>query len=314
MHSKKDNMPFFSIITPTYNRAEFITNAINSVINQSFTNWEYLIIDDGSTDNTQSIIQLFSDNRIRYHYQKNKERSAARNTGIKLAKGRFICFLDSDDYYLNHHLQILYTEIQKQAIQEGILYTQTYFNRTDSSRLIPYLQVYEEDKIKFILHNFLFVNSICVSSSILKQHQFQFPLHYSSWEDMYLWFKVTVYYPFAFISDKTTVVTIHNNSGDKMLSKKPMSYIFKRFEAMDMLFQELEFSFTKTQRNDYINNDGLRIASILIAECEIYKAYQLLLLCIKKYFLFSYIPRYLKVVVKIFLNNYFNKIYHLLRK
>jgi glycosyltransferase involved in cell wall biosynthesis len=90
--------PFFSIILPTYNRASFISKAIESVIDQLYNKWELIILDDGSTDNTKEIVLSFNDDRIRYIYQENKERSAARNNGIRNAKGEYICFLDSDDY------------------------------------------------------------------------------------------------------------------------------------------------------------------------------------------------------------------------
>ena len=96
--------PFFSIILPTYNRAHMIGKAIESVLAQTYTNWELLIIDDGSTDNTKQVIETYTDNRIRYLYQQNAERSAARNNGIAHAQGQYICFIDSDDYYFANHL------------------------------------------------------------------------------------------------------------------------------------------------------------------------------------------------------------------
>ncbi len=98
--------PFFSIIIPTYNRASTIARAISSVINQSFGNWELIVIDDGSNDDTKEIVEKFNDVRIRYFWQENQERSAARNYGISLAKGEWICFLDSDDEYLPNHLNV----------------------------------------------------------------------------------------------------------------------------------------------------------------------------------------------------------------
>ena len=76
--------PFFSIIIPTYNRAHLISMAIDSVIAQTFENWELIIVDDGSTDNTKELVDNYCsiDKRIRYIYQENAERSAARNNGI----------------------------------------------------------------------------------------------------------------------------------------------------------------------------------------------------------------------------------------
>src|ERR1051325_3991500 len=90
--SKMGN-PFFSVIIPTYNRADFIRKPIDSVLAQKFSSWELIIVDDGSTDNTGQVVKSFTDSRIHYVYQSNQERSAARNTGIKNSKGQYICFL-----------------------------------------------------------------------------------------------------------------------------------------------------------------------------------------------------------------------------
>ncbi len=87
-----------SVIIPTYNRAEFLVEAIRSVLNQTFKDYEIIIVDDGSTDNTKAVLQKFS-NKIRYFYQENKGVSTARNRGIKEASGEYIAFLDSDDIW-----------------------------------------------------------------------------------------------------------------------------------------------------------------------------------------------------------------------
>jgi len=87
---------------PTFNRAPLIKGAIESTIYQTYKNWELIIIDDGSTDNTESIVQSYSnkDNRIKYFKNTNKGGAAARNYGISLAKGEYIAFLDDDDISL----------------------------------------------------------------------------------------------------------------------------------------------------------------------------------------------------------------------
>ncbi|MBK8348621.1 MAG: glycosyltransferase family 2 protein [Saprospiraceae bacterium] len=119
------NMPFFSIIIPTYNRAHTIRRPVDSIIAQTFTDWELIIVDDGSTDDTKEIVESYKDPRIRYVWQENQERSAARNHGISLAKGEWICFQDSDDKYLPEHLQVLYDGIQTypdyKVIRTGLL-------------------------------------------------------------------------------------------------------------------------------------------------------------------------------------------------
>lgn len=99
--------PQVSVIIPCYNRAYIIRRAINSVLHQTFQDFEIIVVDDGSTDNTEEIIREFQENdrRIRYFcHDKNKGGSSARNTGIKLAKGQYIAFLDSDDEWLPSHL------------------------------------------------------------------------------------------------------------------------------------------------------------------------------------------------------------------
>lgn len=103
-------MPIFSIVIPTYNRAHLLSETIRSVQAQAFTDWECIIVDDGSSDNTRELVEGFSreDARVRYVWQQNSERSAARNNGIGHAKGQYVCFLDSDDHYLPEHLAQLY--------------------------------------------------------------------------------------------------------------------------------------------------------------------------------------------------------------
>ncbi len=87
----------FSIITPTYNRAHLIKRAINSVIMQDYNNWEMIVIDDGSIDNTKEVVESIHDNIIYYKLNKNLGVNVARNYGIKKATGEWILFLDSDD-------------------------------------------------------------------------------------------------------------------------------------------------------------------------------------------------------------------------
>jgi glycosyltransferase involved in cell wall biosynthesis len=95
----------FSVILCTFNRGYIIERAIKSVIEQTFDDWELIIVDDGSNDNTKEIVLPYlSDKRISYHYEANKGQALARNFGCSLATGRYFTFLDSDDEYLLDHL------------------------------------------------------------------------------------------------------------------------------------------------------------------------------------------------------------------
>lgn len=92
--------PLITIITPTYNRADFILEAVESVIKQSYPRFEFLIVDDGSTDNTVELLQAYlKDERVRLFQQENRGQSVARNVALAEAAGEFICFLDSDNYW-----------------------------------------------------------------------------------------------------------------------------------------------------------------------------------------------------------------------
>lgn len=105
-----------SIITPTFNRSGFIRDAIESVRKQTFTNWEMLIVDDGSTDDTKDIVALYlGDSRITYRFQDNQGQSAARNVGLVHSKGSYVCFLDSDNLWSSEKLKIQYEAIKSHA-------------------------------------------------------------------------------------------------------------------------------------------------------------------------------------------------------
>ena len=88
-----------SVIMPVYNAERFVADAIRSVVNQTHEEWELLIVNDGSSDRSEHIIQSFQDNRIHYFFQQNRGVSAARNVALRHAKGDFFCFLDADDVY-----------------------------------------------------------------------------------------------------------------------------------------------------------------------------------------------------------------------
>ena len=101
-------MPFFSIIIPTYNREKTIIRAIDSVLQQSFTDFEIIVVDDGSVDATKEVVSSLYDNRIHYYYQANQGVCAARNYGASLASGDYLIFLDSDDYVTTNWLEDFY--------------------------------------------------------------------------------------------------------------------------------------------------------------------------------------------------------------
>lgn len=115
--------PFFSVVVPTYNRSHLISPTIRSVLGQTFPDLELLVVDDGSTDETSSVVQGFADPRLRYLPISNRERGAARNFGLRQAVGEYVVFLDSDDEFHPTHLETLRRAIGEQAHPPNFLAT-----------------------------------------------------------------------------------------------------------------------------------------------------------------------------------------------
>ena len=102
-----------SVVIPAYNQGHYLGDAIQSVLDQTYQDFEMIVVDDGSTDNTRDLATSFRDARVRYVYQENRGLSAARNTGIQHTTGPFVTFLDSDDFFLPNALASLVTALER---------------------------------------------------------------------------------------------------------------------------------------------------------------------------------------------------------
>jgi len=137
------NEPLVSIIMPVYNGEKYIKEAIDSVINQTYKNWELIIVNDGSKDNTEEIIKSYNDKRIKYFYQENKGVSAARNKALEVAKGKYITFLDSDDYLPPNSIKARVEYLEKNPdidIVDGIILVKDKFLNKEIRKYIPYFK------------------------------------------------------------------------------------------------------------------------------------------------------------------------------
>jgi glycosyltransferase involved in cell wall biosynthesis len=105
-------MPKISVIIPAYNQADYLGESIQSVLHQDYKDFEIVVVDDGSTDNTAQVVREFSDPRVGYVYQENRGLAGARNTGIRNSCGQYLSFLDSDDLFLPENLSLLVTELE----------------------------------------------------------------------------------------------------------------------------------------------------------------------------------------------------------
>ena len=129
-------MPCVSVILPTYNRAHLVREAIESVLNQTFADLELILVDDGSTDNTQAVVRSLSDPRVRSVEQPNQGASSARNTGLRLCAGEYVAFLDSDDLFLPQKLALQVPALEGQS-EAGLVYGRYYSVRgAEAPRLL----------------------------------------------------------------------------------------------------------------------------------------------------------------------------------
>lgn len=143
--------PEVSVIIPTYNRAASIGDSVNSVLNQTFQNFEIIIVDDGSTDETEVTVSAFSDTRIKLiSHESNKGAATARNTGIRASRGNFIAFLDSDDRWLPDKLKIQ-TDYLKISPEIGSCSTGYYKYQPQIGFFASYPVNLESDWIKHLL-------------------------------------------------------------------------------------------------------------------------------------------------------------------
>ncbi len=126
--------PFFSIVIPTYNRADLIGLTLASVLAQDRPDFEVLVVDDGSRDHTAAVVAQHADPRLHYLPKANAERGAARNYGLARAQGKYVLFLDSDDLLHPNHLSTLYAGIAGQAAPPDFIATKYDFDRAGQRR------------------------------------------------------------------------------------------------------------------------------------------------------------------------------------
>lgn len=122
--------PKISIVIPSYNRADYVPATLDSILSQSYKDFEIIFIDDGSTDNTEEIVQAYMDRdyRVKYFKQPNSERAVARTYGISLAMGDYVCLVDSDDIWYHNKLEI---QLEVMEADPGIIMSYASVNRID---------------------------------------------------------------------------------------------------------------------------------------------------------------------------------------
>lgn len=212
-------MPKASVIIPTYNRAQYIINTVKSVINQTYKDFEIIIVDDGSEDNTKEVIENIAKNNqniIQYIYQNNKGPAAARNTGIINAKGDYIAFLDSDDYWMPNKLEeqfnyfianpscnVLHNEVHICNLEGKIIQVNSH---QDKAKREGWLF----DEI-ILLKTYIFLSSLIVNKDVFKKVGRFAESLYSS-EDVELFLRLALEYKIGFINKPLVRRIIHESS------------------------------------------------------------------------------------------------------
>lgn len=216
--------PRVSVIIPTYNRASVIRRAVESVFDQSFCDWELIIVDDGSTDNTRDLLKPYADHpRVRLFETENKGVSAARNLGVRRARGAWIAFLDSDDQWLPEKLEKQVGQSQKDPDIPVIHGDEIWIRR--GVRVNPMKK--HQKKGGDIFAQALRLCCISPSTVFMKKSLFDkvgyFKEHFPVCEDYDLWLRITGRYPVGYIDD--FLVKKYGGHPDQLSSRhKVMDY------------------------------------------------------------------------------------------
>ncbi|MDD5005486.1 MAG: glycosyltransferase [Candidatus Omnitrophica bacterium] len=250
-------MTQISVIIPTYNRAIFLKKAMDSVLNQSYQDFELIIVDDGSVDETKVMMKEY-ENRVKYIYQQNKGPASARNRGIKEAKADFVAFLDSDDWWAKDKLKV-----QLKAMQDSpdylISHTQEIWYK--NGKVLNQKKKHR----KFAGHIFDKCLPICavgMSTMMVKKELFKkiglFDEDLPCCEDYDLWLRASVKFPFLLI-DKP--LTLKQGGRPEQVSSKYAQGIDKfRIYSIKKLLEE-----------DALDNQKRQLAvAELKRKCKIY--------------------------------------------
>ncbi|MCS4097998.1 glycosyltransferase family 2 protein [Salinibacter ruber] len=231
-----EDIPLVSIIIPTYNRADVIGRAIHSAVNQSYSRVEVIVVDDASHDNTSEVVKTFADDKIRYKkHQTNKGGAEARNTGIELANGKYISFLDSDDKWRTEKIQCQVRRFKESDSRAGLIYTGIIYQESGFRKG----NNYSSDEIKRKLR---VGNPIGGCSSVMiKKEVVQsigcFDRALPASQDREYWYRISKHYDIYY--DHKFNVIKYSDSGKKQISSQPEKVCLGKL------------SFLKRHKNDF---------------------------------------------------------------
>ncbi len=225
-------MTMVSVIIPTYNRCKLAKEAVESVLQQSFTDFEILVIDDGSTDNTASLIRNMRDCRIKYFYKKNGGLSSARNLGLFQSRGEYVALLDDDDLWPKDYLKVMLNRLQSQK-ESGAAYARVLL-MCDDGKTKPFAR--ENRYISGWLTKAFFKGGPCILPSatlfrkdILDGFYFE-EAFLRVGEDNDAFLRLSVKTPFLFVSEAHILRRETPNSLSKNVSLNNQCNVILSFE------------------------------------------------------------------------------------
>jgi glycosyltransferase involved in cell wall biosynthesis len=274
-------MPFFSIVVPTFNRSSSLSIAIKSVQQQTFSDWELIIVDDGSTDNTAKIVseQFLSDSRIKYIYQHNAERSAARNKGISKAIGDYVCFLDSDDAYSPNHLHNLYSEIVKNDFRKDIYVVKSKILDVNRKEKAIANIISGKNDYETILINTITPGQFCIPKKYLQREKFDEKIRIS--EDTEILFRFIRLAKLIVVNQYTLEYIQHEDN-----SVNPLKYnaYAERYKTLKKIFSYPEASYvSKNLRRKVLSDCFFGIQKHYSAKKKYFKARLIMLEALLRY-------------------------------
>lgn len=274
----------FTVIIPLYNKEKYIQRTLESVLSQSFEEFEVIVVNDGSTDDSIKIITQMKDDRIKIINQKNQGVSEARNTGIKNAEYEMIALLDADDTWDSKFLETLYRLI-KEFPEAGLYYSNYKFVNGEDQKIEEL-----EDEIKGNLVEDYFAFSkknipICASSVVIPKNVFVelggFPKEFSRGEDLYLWTLIALRYQIVY----TNYIGgfYYRNIPDSLTRKKQILEKSFASVAEELYFKYREFAYDEKSFKAYMYPIILSKSKYLIEDNKTKEARKI----IRKYFGFN---------------------------
>ncbi len=222
--------PAVSIIMPTYNRCRFITKAIESVIEQTYSNWELIIVDDGSTDQTSEVVGKYvqNDSRIRYIKQKNAGCAAARNRALAEATGAYIAFIDDDDVYEPNKLQIQ-VEYLNENPKIGFVYSDSELIDVRGNHLKNVPEIPQRSFLELITGFAVPPIAIMVKKECFDRVGL-FCTELRNTDDYDMWLRIAKEFQFAYLPAKVALYVWHD--GNLTLNQRKttanLTFIYKR--------------------------------------------------------------------------------------